>query len=524
MVEKNLKLHIYNTGDHAEIQHWGVFKDDVLYVNNGRGGMFQISTDAITEVENGTKTIYMHDPGVMPWPKADDPRLAGIRASLGTCGMRLNGSPLSQYFSALFEPQTLQPEHYQQLFLARYLALFLRDAFDLLPICLATGEQGSGKSTLFEKVLWLMKGTGPESESEAMPKDLRGFIAKLTDSHMVLFDNVDGVDWKKENYADYICKASTGGTVGIAQLYQTNGVKNYKLRCDQFYTARMIPWPPSRTDVGRRTLIFPMRKPEEGEVRERETMKEEARNDRDIMLLETLVRLQNVLRGFLTHKTRCFSVTEMPEYEQFTMRVAGAEGWHQEMKAIWVGYMGDSMASAVEHNPMVNAVRVWLGEKVKGTFVNADRWVRASEIFGPVQKYLGKECTWRSSSSFGTAVRSNLSALRTLGMETKVLHGYHRYKFCLTPGEAQNCEVSRWECLKRLAGVDQTDRERAALQIGRMASANQPMRSGNSSWRSRRKCSEFGPWRHYHRKRKQSLRGGICQKSSFSHQHLPRQW
>jgi hypothetical protein len=31
-VEKNLKLHIYNTGDHAEIQHWGVFKDDVLYV------------------------------------------------------------------------------------------------------------------------------------------------------------------------------------------------------------------------------------------------------------------------------------------------------------------------------------------------------------------------------------------------------------------------------------------------------------------------------------------------------------
>jgi hypothetical protein len=49
-------------------------------------------------------------------------------------------------------------------------------------------------------------------------------------------------------------------------------------------------------------------------------------------------------------------------------------------------------------------------------------------------------------------------------------------------------------------------------------------RSGSGSWRSRRKCSEFGPWRHHHRKWKQSLRRGIYQKSSFRRQHRSRQW
>jgi hypothetical protein len=180
LVKENLEVYIHGHGKDVEMGHWGKMEGGRLYVNTGRGSMFRLPPEGeMEEVPNGTDGVYMHDPAVMPWPTLHEMRFGICRAQLqewnvptGYCGLRIqHGTQLTRYLDAPFEEQSLKPGQYLQLLMARWLSLFMRGASSLLPICFATGEQGSGKTITFEKMLWLVEGWG--EKAGAMPKDLR---------------------------------------------------------------------------------------------------------------------------------------------------------------------------------------------------------------------------------------------------------------------------------------------------------------------------------------------------------------
>jgi hypothetical protein len=442
LVRENLRAHIMEFGEQTRVEKLGCLRGSTIYVNNGRGGMFKITTDSILEVANGTDGVLMHAPDLKPFPPLDEAKLEEISKKLNGVGGKVTDSLLCQYLNAHFEESgSLTQSQYQQLVIMRFLTLFIGNSLDLRPIMIALGEQNSGKSTLWEKPMWLLYGT--EYESAALPSKRRDFVAAMTNNAINIFDNIDSVNFDnpRSDYPEYIdlmCKASTGGKIPIAELYKTNVQRTYNLRCDQFLTARVNPFPSHRSDLSRRTLFFPIRMPSPLEYRTTEEIKLALAHDADEMKLEILVRLQNALRALVANKKSYPPVSQMHSFETFTMRVADHEGWADEMCGIWQGYMGDYRERITEDSPLVEYVRRWIGMATKS---NAGRWARAGEIYADLQKVYGQDFTkmWRSSAVFGKRLKENKTALRVLGVEVKPLHGNLLYKFEPLPEQMERC-------------------------------------------------------------------------------------
>ena len=442
LVRENLRAHIMEFGEPTRVEKLGCMRGEAIYLNNGRGGMFKITTDSISEVANGKDGVLMHAPDLKPFPRLDEAKLEEIRNKLKGIGGKVTDSLLCKHLNAHFEEGgSLTQSQYQQLVIMRFLTLFMGNSLNLRPIMMALGEQNSGKSTLWEKHMWLLYGT--EYESAALPSKRRDFVAAMTNNAINIFDNIDSVNFDnpRSDYPEYIdlmCKASTGGKIPIAELYKTNVQKMYDLRCDQFLTARVNPFPSHRSDLSRRTLFFPIRMPSPLEYRTTEEIKVALANDADDVKFEILVRLQNVLRALVANKKSYPPVSQMHSFETFTMRVADHEGWADEMQDIWEGYMGDYRERITEDSPLVEYVRRWIGMAMMS---NAGRWARAGEIYADLQKAFGQDFTnlWRSSAVFGKRLKENKTALRVLGVETKPLHGNLLYKFEPSPEQMERC-------------------------------------------------------------------------------------
>ncbi len=429
-------------GEQTRVEKLGCLRGEAIYVNNGRGGMFKITTDAIAEVANGADGVLMSAPDLKPFAALDEAKLDEIRRKLNGIGGKVTDSLLCQHLNSHFEEGgSLSQTQYQQLVLFRFLSLFQGNSLDLRPIMMALGEQNSGKSTLWERFMWLLFGT--EYESTALPSKMRDFVAALTNNAINIFDNIDSVNFENPRsdfpaYIDLMCKASTGGKIPIAELYKTNVQRTFSLRCDQFLTARVNPFPSHRSDVSRRTLFFPIRMPSPLEYRTTEEIKLALTHDSDEMKLEISVRLQNVLRALVANRKSYPPVSQMHSFETFTMRVADHEGWGDEMCGIWQGYMGDYRERITEDSPLVEYIRRWIGMAGRN---NAGRWARAGEIYADLEKAYGGSFTkmWRSSAVFGRRIRENLTALRVLGVETRPLHGNPRYKLEPSPEQMERC-------------------------------------------------------------------------------------
>ena len=462
LCRSNLELHILAKGEETRVEKYGCWRGDHIYLNNGRGGMFKIGAKQISDVPNGTDGVLMLAPDVQPWPELNaenQDKMRVVSKKLGVVGLKVTeDSALCRHMNALFETQGLSPEQYQQLFLSRYLSLFLGGPnLKLRPILMALGEQNSGKSTLFEKLMWLL--VGPGYESEALPGDTRSFVAAVTNNQVKIFDNVDGSDAEELGYVDIMCKCASGGRIPVAQLYATNVERMFELRCDLMFTARYNPFPSHRSDLSRRTLFFPIRRPTTEEYRTVEVMQKELMADTDEMKLETLIRLRNVLRGLLANKDKEYPpVSEMHSYETYTMRCADHEGWAREMEEIWKGYRGDYQQRIAEYAPIVDEVRKWVGFRSLSSpstapvFPNAGRWVKVSELWQELKEIAGPDITWKNESTLGRALERHFSALRVLGVEKKLLNGSKRYRF--SPNEEQ---------MKECAAASEDARDRGYL-------------------------------------------------------------
>jgi len=445
LVRENLNLHILTKGEAVRIEKYGGMHGDAVYLNNGRGGMFKITADAIVEARNGTDGVLVSSPDVKPWPALEgkEDRLAELAAKLINKGGRVCDTPLCKHFFGMFEESQLTSEQYQQLILLRYLSMFMGDSLLLHPMMMSLGEQGSGKSTLWEKIMWLLEG--PQYESGALPTKIRDFVSSVTNSAIQIFDNIDGVNFNRgeyQSYLDILCKCCTGGKLDIAQLYETNVNRSYSLRCHIFLTARVSPFPSHRSDVSRRTLYFPIRKPEQDEYVTVEQMKAQLVADSEDMKLETLLRLQLVVRALVANRGKEYPpISEMHSFENWTMRIADFEGWADEMVAIWKGCKAQYQERVTEDSPLVDAVRRWIGSNSEK---NVGRWVRASEIYKELSEKYYRQVTdaWRSSAVFGKRLKENFSALRLLGIEKKMLDGATMYRFNCTRAQVEQCTTS----------------------------------------------------------------------------------
>jgi hypothetical protein len=413
--EENLRIHILMNGAPTRIHKFGCYRNGAIHVYNGRGGMFKITTDDIEEVPNGTDGVYMKNKHMTPWPEFTDHQYVGMMEKVKVGG-QITDSKLSKYFSACWDESTLSSAQYEQMTMLSYLALFLDGATELRPIRLATGPQNSGKSTLWEKHMWLFYGTS--FLSGGLPSQIRSFTAAVSNHEVQLFDNIDRVNFSDDKrgyreYLDVMCKCATGGKLSIAQLYQNNVDKEYALRCNLFLTARVNPIPSDCSDVLRRTLTFPFRKPTAAEHKTVEDLKSEFVRDEAELKLETLVRLQNLLPA-LAASTKFEMITEMASFESFTRKIAQHEGW--DVTEIWQKFMANYQTQLSQDDPFLWWFKCWLGREG-----NAGRSVRPGQIHAELERSYGRNfkravhCS--NSAVFGKGMRKNFDALGALGIK-----------------------------------------------------------------------------------------------------------
>jgi len=104
-------------------------------------------------------------------------------------------------------------DHHGWVLIRAFLVAALRPGFPL-PILVAKGEQGSGKSTACRVISSLIDPR--TSALRGIPREVRDLTAAARNSWLVCFDNLSRLP---EDLADAACRLATGGGFGGRQLY-----------------------------------------------------------------------------------------------------------------------------------------------------------------------------------------------------------------------------------------------------------------------------------------------------------------
>jgi hypothetical protein len=104
-------------------------------------------------------------------------------------------------------------DHHGWILIRAFLVAALRPGFPL-PILVAKGEQGAGKSTACRVISSLIDPR--TSALRGIPREVRDLTAAAQNSWLVCFDNLSRLP---EDLADAACRLATGGGFGGRQLY-----------------------------------------------------------------------------------------------------------------------------------------------------------------------------------------------------------------------------------------------------------------------------------------------------------------
>jgi hypothetical protein len=431
---------IGNSAELRSVHRLAYFGGDAIYIRATETAMLKITDTDIAEVPLGTDDVILLADDLGDWPSLAElePHFESLRSQIGTTCTQLRPDlPLSRLTTRWADDSLLTAEQQHQLAFTRALFVFCASRYSTWPILLLTGEGGSGKSTFFELLLALL--LGEPTVLQGLPSQERSLIALLTNSSIAALDNVDGAGLdrpERSSVNDLICQASTGAKITIARLYNNNVPDTYRLRLHTFFTCRVNPF--DRDDVMRRTIELQMAPPTENGP-DKDTIVDNLLANRTIMLAEILVRLQNIVRA---HReigiVDCATVTKMKEYERFTNVCAAFEGSLYETHALWTSYMRRYERSITETDPLVHAVRLWLG---KGG--NEGRPVSPTTLFTEVQSIfadLQQAFTYKSPSAFGRNVAKHQTSLRTIGFTEVPTRGSKDYIFHPSVGELSICK------------------------------------------------------------------------------------
>jgi len=226
------------------------------------------------------------------------------------------------------------------------------------------GEKGSTKSFILRKVGRLL--FGPSFNVMSLSNDPKDFDAAITHDHFVAVDNADTpVQWLN----DRLAVAATGGTIKRRAYYTTNRLVEYPIRAYLGITSRTPHF--HRDDVADRLLLFHVDRLKE--FVSESVLLTEVDKHRDDILTEVVGQLQGIVHAIQIRGGRPYSTPfRMADFADFTLTIANAEGWGDEMVRILDRLAAEQARFAVEDEPIVALLDLWL--------VQADWWNVGREV------------------------------------------------------------------------------------------------------------------------------------------------
>ena len=283
-------------------------------------------------------------------------------------------------------------------------AAALRPGFPL-PILVAKGEQGAGKSTACRVISSLIDPR--TSALRGVPREVRDLTAAARNSWLVCFDNLSRLP---EDLADAACRLATGGGFGGRQLYSDHDEAIFDATRPLIFN--IIPnLGTARPDFLDRALIVEFLPLNKMRRDERQFWREFSEVRPRILgaLLDVAVtgirNLPNV------------KVEELPRLADFTAWVTACEeSLEVSQRALIEAYEKnriDLQGLALEHWPLYEPLRELAGISFSGTTSGL-----LAELNRRVSDDMCRSSSWpKSPSALSNALRRMASYLRPAGIE-----------------------------------------------------------------------------------------------------------
>lgn len=386
-------------------------KHQVVYISEFDGNVLRISRDRIERVPNGTDDVLFKKPSDCQPYRVNLDKLPNIAH-----GLRLTPDSLIRKYitsQVKWDEEQLTSEQYQTLYNGQMLTLFMQGVLRTRPLALITGESGSAKTMLGERVGWLL--VGPGFGAVAMPEDTDDFEALVTGTPFAVLDNVQKFR-NSSSIQGLLMIAATGGGVSKRELYSTNQHVTFRMQATLYLSAIQSPF--RGDEVANRLLIFPTQKLES--YRPSAEIAEEFNAHREEIMGEVVVRVQNILKALYDNQTMVIRTPfRMADFAAFFLKVASHEGWREDADRL-LAAVGESQGSyAVEDDVVIELLSLWIGANPTKS---AQRWWSAAELDAELRdSYLrGGGLPWKEGDSKAMAsyIRRHQDTLvKMFGME-----------------------------------------------------------------------------------------------------------
>lgn len=346
-------------GEDVVVHRTSHFNHDTqtLYVNLGDNRVARITADTIKEDDNGCDGVLFLSPTKQPY-NIDFQNLPTLKY-----GLRSIDTPLSKEFEAYYNTNEthLSAAGCQQMVMSRLITQMLAEYSSVRPLMIFKGEGGSGKTTLVQKIGWLLEGKN--FKPQGADTDPRELETKLANYDLLTFDNLDDLSHRNGGTLDIIARAVTGGEITRRKLYSTATNQTYRITAHIWVTTRTNPL--DRPDIAQRQILIPLSiVPKQSEETDRNEKEFELGflANRDVFMAELLVRLKMVLASLRRQKLNKYPTEfRLRDFASLNLKVAHDEGWGAEMTAMLDGTLQDQQATAIEGNALPEIIRLLTG-------------------------------------------------------------------------------------------------------------------------------------------------------------------
>ena len=264
-----------------------------------------------------------------------------------------------------FAEDVLSADEQRLVVLIWVLSMFFESRMPTKPIMVMLGQRGSGKSMTARRIGRLLMGKNFNVQD--LPYKQDDFDAAVTNSRYVAIDNADSpCRW----LADKLAAIATGQKIFKRQLYTTNSVAEYPVRCFLAITSRTPHF--GREDVVQRMLIMQVDAIKDY-VLEADLLAEISEN-RNALMSELIGYLQDVIRAMkMYHDDPPTTRFRMADYAVFGLQIARDAGVEKEMRQILDRLSKKQSSFILEDDVTAELLYMWAQS-------HGDRWYSAAEL------------------------------------------------------------------------------------------------------------------------------------------------
>jgi hypothetical protein len=414
----------------------------VVYISEFDGNVIRISRERIERVPNGTDGVLFKNP-------SDCQPFHVNLSNLPDCkqGLRLSSNSLLVKFitsQVNWDEETMSAEQYQTLFVAQMMTLIMRGVIRTKPLILLSGESGSGKTMLAERVGWLLLGS--KFFAVDMPEEKDDFEALVTGTPFAVLDNVQKFK-KSASVQSLLMITATGGGISKRELYSTNRQVTFPVQATLYLSAIQSPF--RGDEVANRLLIFPTQKL--NTYRDSADIQREFMEHREEMMGEVVVRIKNVLEAIeATEKLPIRTTFRMADFATFFLKVATHEGWYPIAERILTSVAECQGSYAVEDDAVVELFSLWIGANPTKS---GNRLWSAAELDAELRdsSLRGGRLPWNEgdAKAMSTYIRNHQDTfVKMFGMVVKQDTHLKIKKYCFKP-DAQKLSLLQEESERR---------------------------------------------------------------------------